>query len=79
MFTSQTQTYAPWNFIGFHFGPYLTFSLGMLGDVTKGFRSASIYSQIGLGVLIKNDNLVMNTFQLSLGFIPPFQEWVKIY
>ena len=38
LFTSQTQFYAPWNFIGFHFGPYFNFSLGMLGDAAKGFR-----------------------------------------
>jgi hypothetical protein len=30
LFTSQTQSYAPWDFIGFHFGPFLNFSLGML-------------------------------------------------
>jgi hypothetical protein len=70
LFTAQTQSYAPWDFIGFHFGPYLNFSLGMLGDATKGFRNSKLYSQIGLGVLIKNDNLVMNAFQLSISFYP---------
>ncbi|MDX9909211.1 MAG: hypothetical protein RBS23_07095, partial [Mariniphaga sp.] len=70
MLTSQTQLYAPWNFIGFNFGPYFTFSLGMLGDAEKGFRGSKVYSQIGLGVLIKNENLVMNTFQVSLSFYP---------
>ena len=70
LFTSQTQFYAPWNFIGFHFGPYLNFSLGMLGDAAKGFRGSKVYSQIGLGVLIKNDNLVLNAFQLSVSFYP---------
>jgi hypothetical protein len=70
LFTSQTQSYAPWNFIGFHFGPYLILSLGMLGDAEKGFQSGRVYSQIGLGVLIKNDNLVMNSFQVSLAFYP---------
>lgn len=70
LLTSQTQLYAPWNFIGFHFGPYLTFSLGMLGDAEKGFRGGKVYSQIGLGVLIKNENLLLNTFQLSLSFYP---------
>lgn len=68
--TSQTQFYAPWNFIGFHFGPYLNFSLGMLGDMEKGVSSGKIYSQIGLGILIKNENLVMSTFQLSFSFFP---------
>lgn len=70
LFTSQTQSYAPWNFIGFHFGPYATFSLAMVGSATDGFRSAKVYSLVGLGVLIKNENLVMNTFQLSLAYYP---------
>lgn len=70
LFTSQTQSYAPWDFIGFHFGPYFIFSLGMLGDKDTGFRSSKLYSQFGLGVLIKNDNLVMNTFQVSISFFP---------
>jgi hypothetical protein len=66
----QTQSYAPWNFIGFRFGPYLTFSLGKLGDAATGFRNSRMYSQIGLGVLIKNDHLVINTFQVSFAFYP---------
>ena len=70
LFTSQTQLYAPWNFIGFHFGPYLTVSLGMLGDVERGFRDSNVYAHIGLGVLIKNDNLVMSTFQFTLSYYP---------
>ncbi len=70
LLTTQTQTYAPWDFIGFHFGPYLTFAMGMLGDRETGFRNSRLYSQFGLGVLIKNDNLVMNAFQVSLSFYP---------
>ncbi len=70
LFTLQTQSYAPWNFVGFNFGPYLIFSLGMLSDATTGFKNSPIYSQIGLGVLIKNDYLVINTFELSISFYP---------
>ncbi len=70
LLTSQTQVYAPWDFIGFHFGPYFTFALGMLGDRDSGFRNSKVYSQFGVGVLIKNDNLVMNAFQVSLSFYP---------
>ena len=66
----QTQSYAPWNFIGFHFGPFITYSFGMLGDPETGFRTSKVYSQIGLGVLIKNENLVFNTFQVSISFYP---------
>ena len=70
LLTTQTQTYAPWNFIGFRFGPYLIWSVGMLGDEATGFRNSKLYSQIGLGVLIRNENLIFNTFQISIAFYP---------
>jgi hypothetical protein len=70
LLTLQTQSYAPWNFIGFRFGPFLTCSLGMLGDVPNGFNNSKLYMQIGMGVLIKNENLVFNAFQLSIAFYP---------
>jgi len=70
LMTIQTQAYAPWNFIGFRFGPYISFTMGMLSDAVTGFRKSKVYSQIGVGVLIKNENLILNTFQLSLSFYP---------
>lgn len=70
IFRLQTQSYAPWNFIGFRFGPYLVSSLGMVGDAGTGFKNSTVYSQIGLGVLIKNDYLIVNTFELSIAFYP---------
>jgi hypothetical protein len=70
LLTLQTQTYCPWDLIGFHFGPYLVCSLGMLGNATDGFRNSRVYSQIGLGVMIKNENLVFRTFQFSISFYP---------
>jgi hypothetical protein len=70
LFTLQTQSYAPYNLLGFHFGPYLICSLGMLGDASDGFKNSKVYSQLGLGVLIKNENLVFNSFQISISFYP---------
>ena len=67
---SQTQSYAPWNLYGFHVGPFLVFSVGMLGDAVSGFKNRRLYSQIGIGFLIKNENLVFGTFQLSLSYYP---------
>ena len=66
----QTQTYAPWNLIGFRFGPYVTYSMAMLSDASSGFIHSRVYSQFGLGVLIKNENLVLKSFQISLSFYP---------
>ena len=70
LFTLQTQSYSPWNLIGFRFGPFLICSLGMLGNSRSGFKNSKVYSQLGLGVLIKNENLVFNTFQISISFYP---------
>ncbi len=66
----QTQSYAPWNLIGFRFGPYLNLALGMLGNESEGFSHSRMYPQIGMGVLIKNDFLVIRYFQLSFAFYP---------
>jgi hypothetical protein len=68
--TLQSQSYSPLNFLGFHFGPYLIYSLGMLGDATTGFKNSKVYSLLGFGILIKNENLVFSTFQLSISFYP---------
>jgi len=70
LFTIQTQSYAPLNLLGFRFGPYLNFSFGMLGNDISGFSHSRMYPQLGLGVLIRNDFLVLNNIQLSFAFYP---------
>lgn len=66
----QTQSYAPWNLAGFHFGPYLFASFGLLGTESSGFSNSRLYTLLGLGVLIRNEYLMFNTFQISLTFYP---------
>jgi hypothetical protein len=68
--TLQTQSYAPWNVWGFRFGPYINCTFGMLGNESSGFKSSQLYSQFGFGVLIRNEYLIFNTFQISLAFYP---------
>jgi hypothetical protein len=70
LLTLQTQSYSPWHLLGFHFGPFINCSFGILGDDVKGFKKSHLYSQIGVGILIKNENLVFNTFQISISFYP---------
>jgi hypothetical protein len=70
LLTLQTQSYSPWNLAGFHFGPFLVCSFGMLGDAASGFSNKRLYSQLGFGILIKNENLVFNSFQVSVSFFP---------
>jgi hypothetical protein len=42
----------------------------MLGDETYGFKNSKVFSSIGLGVLVKNEHLIINTFQLSIAYYP---------
>jgi hypothetical protein len=70
LFTSQTQLYAPWSWAGFKFGPYLVCSLGRIGNPNRDFENRWLYTAFGLGVLIKNENLVFGTFQFSFSFYP---------
>lgn len=66
----QTQSYAPWKVIGFRFGPFLVFNAGMLADEGENLLDGRIYTQIGAGLLIKNEYLVLNSFQVSIAFYP---------
>jgi hypothetical protein len=70
LFVIQTQSYAPWNWLGFRFGPYINCSFGMLGNEDTGFKHSRVYPQIGFGVLIRNDYLVVKNIQLSFAFYP---------
>ena len=66
----QTQTYAPGNWKGFHFNPFLNVSLGMIGNQDTILFDKKLYSSFGIGVLINNDYLVFNSFQLSFSYFP---------
>ncbi|OYQ37319.1 hypothetical protein CHU92_08465 [Flavobacterium cyanobacteriorum] len=68
--TLQTQSYSPWNFFGFRLNPFANFTFGVLGDEQTKLYESKIYSKIGLGLLIYNDYLVFNSFQLSIAFYP---------
>lgn len=70
LLTLQTQAYAPGSILGFNFGPYFIWSMGMLGNTENKLINSKLYSQIGLGVLIRNESLVLITLQLSVAYYP---------
>lgn len=70
----QTQSYAPGNWHGFHFSPFFNFTIGSLGDKNDKTFDMKLYSQVGFGVLINNEYLVFNSFQLSFSFYPSIPE-----
>lgn len=66
----QTQAYAPWKLLGFRFGPYLSWGAGMIGRQGEHFAHSRVYTFVGAGILIRNDYLVFNQFQISFAFYP---------
>ncbi|MEO8085905.1 MAG: hypothetical protein ABI763_03745 [Bacteroidota bacterium] len=68
--TLQSQLYLPYNLIGFHFAPFLFCHFGMLGDDETPFQKGRLFQGYGLGLLVKNELLAINTFQISFGFYP---------
>lgn len=74
LLTFQAQSYSPWNTLGFRLNPFLSYSMGMLGNAESSFNRSKLYSQIGVGLIISNDYLVFSNFQLSFSFYPSIPE-----
>lgn len=68
--TFQTQSYSPWNLFGFRLNPFVNYTMGIIGDEENKLYESKVYQKIGFGVLIYNDYLVFNSFQLSVAFYP---------
>jgi hypothetical protein len=68
--TFQTQTYAPGNWHGFHFSPFYNMTFGLLGNEGDKLFDDRLYSKFSIGMLINNDYLVFNSFQISFSYYP---------
>lgn len=66
----ETVAYAPYNLIGFRFAPVLMAGIGMVGSPTNRLENSPLYQAYSLGLLIRNENLVSSTFQVSIGLYP---------
>lgn len=66
----QTQSYAPGSILGFRSSPFLSASLGWLGDENNKFVSNDMYSKIAIGILLNNDYLVFQNIQFSIALYP---------
>lgn len=68
--TLQTQSFSPWNVAGFRINPFVNASLGVIGDEQHKLYKGPVYAKFGVGVLLYNDYLIFNSFQLSLAYYP---------
>ncbi len=66
----ETVAYAPYNILGFRFAPVFLIGFGNVGEQGDPLLAGRIYSAFSLGLLVRNENLLVKTFELSLGFYP---------
>lgn len=66
----QTQTYSPYELLGFRLNPFFHYSIGVLGSPDDTMFRNKAYSKLTLGLLISNDYLVFSSFQISFSYYP---------
>jgi len=66
----ESVLFSPVNLYGFRFAFFAFGDLAYLFGTNQFVAQGKILSSIGFGVRIRNDNLVLNTFQIRLGFYP---------
>lgn len=64
--SAESVIFTPWYFYGFRFAPFIFFNYGIVWDYREENRSAYGYSNIGAGFRIRNESLVINTFEFRV-------------
>ena len=66
----ETVGYAPYNIIGFRIAPVILVGLGMIGDQQNAILQSNLYQAYSVGLMVRNENLLSSTFQISVGCYP---------
>jgi hypothetical protein len=74
----ETVLFSPVNLYGFRFAFFAFADLSLLSGTNQIISHGTTLSSIGIGIRIRNDNLIFNTFQIRLGFFPNPPSYSKI-
>ncbi|MCX6254705.1 MAG: hypothetical protein NTV31_09555 [Bacteroidia bacterium] len=77
-FSLESVVFSPVNLYGFRFAFFWFTDFSFLSGTNENIGNGYALSGIGLGIRIRNDNLVFNTFQLRLGFFPDPPSYSRI-
>ncbi len=67
---SETVAYLPYNVIGFRFAPVISAGFGMIGSPDHPVLQSNLYQAYSVGLMVRNENLLSSTFQVSFGLYP---------
>ncbi len=74
----ESVLFSPANFLGFRFAYYGFADLGYLSDSNEIIANGFILSAIGLGLRVRNNNLLFNTLDVRIAFFPVKPEYSRI-
>ena len=74
----ESVVFSPLNIYGFRFAFFGFADLSYLAGSNQVFGNGYSLSGIGVGIRIRNDNLIFNTFQIRLGFFPDPPSYSRI-
>ncbi len=66
----ETVAFSPLYLYGFRFAFYGFYDFGIIGDARESIIGEQSFSGFGLGVRIRNENLVLNSISIRLGYYP---------
>lgn len=66
----ETVFYAPYDLLGFRIAPVLLIGLATIGNEPDPLFSGHVYGSWNIGLLVRNENLLAGTFEVSLGIYP---------
>mgnify|MGYP000055253394 CR=1 FL=1 len=66
----ESVMFSPLYILGFRFATFGFLDIGLIGSEKISILKQQMYSGIGIGVRIKNENLIFNTVQLRIAFYP---------
>ena len=67
---SETVAYLPYNLIGFRLAPVVSMGFGMIGNPDHRLKNSNLYQAYTIGLMVRNENLLSSTFQISFGLYP---------
>jgi len=74
----ESVLFSPVDFYGFRFAAFGFADLAFLFGTNEFVGNGDFLSAIGVGVRIRNDNLILNTLQIRLGFFPNLPIYSRI-
>ncbi|HLN19827.1 MAG TPA: hypothetical protein VK213_01970 [Bacteroidales bacterium] len=74
----ETVLFSPVNIYGFRFAFFGFADISSLSGTNQILSNGTILTGVGLGLRVRNDNLIFNTFQIRIGFFPDPPQYSRI-